>query len=256
MLFQVKSKSGRQEVTNTHNVSLKADYDLFSMCDTKTDCDDTDLSDFDYKLKSVKPKKIVKIDSVPKKLKSVNILSSSVDLKNLEKKLSFENFVDAEWLERCSSFVEQDSNNHSTSPSNIFSNNMKKKTLTDSVDQDMEIKQDNSLNHFPSHNLSVHQDPIHNNNDVSYTNLHNISENENVLKMDEVISSTGVSNCDISKKTSSKDFDSYSSVNNDNIDSPIKNGSESAIESDTKSTKRKLARANLRSAKSSTHLER
>lgn len=255
MLFQVKSE--RQDVTNTHNVSLKADYDLFSksMCDTKTDCDDTDLSDFDYKLKSVKPKNIVKIDNVPKKSKSVNILSSSIDLKNLEKKLSFETFVDAEWLERCSSFVEQDSNNHSTSPSNILSTNMKKKTLTDSVDQDMEIKQDNSLNHFPSHNLSLHQDPIHNNN-VSYTNLQNISKNKNVLKMDEVISSTGASNCDISEKTSSKDFDCYSSVNNENIDSPIKNGSESAIESDTKSTKRKLARTNLRSAKSSTHLER
>lgn len=255
MLFQVKSE--RQEVEKAHNTSLKEDYKLFSksVCNTETDCDHTDLSDLDYKLKSAKPKKIVKIDSVPKKLKSVNILSSSIDLKNLEKKLSFETFVDAEWLERCSSFVEQDSNNHSTSPSSIFSTNLKKKTLTDSVDQDMETEQDNSLNHFPSQNLNLHQDPIHNNN-VSYANLQNISKNENLTKIDEVISSAGVSNCDTSRKTSPKDFDCYSSVNNDNIDSPVKNGSESAIESDNKSTKRKLARANLRSAKSSTHLER
>lgn len=255
ILFQVKSE--RKEVKNAHNTSLKADYNAFSksMCDTKTDCDNTDLSDLDYKLKSIKPKKIVKIDSVPKKLKSVNILSSSIDLKNLEKKLSFETFVDAEWLERCSSFVEQDSNNHSTSPSNIFSTDIKKKTLTDSVDQNMETEQDNSLNHFSSQNLNLHQDPIHNNN-VSYMNLQNVSKNENLIKNDEVLSSAGVSNCDTNKKTSPKDFDCYSSVNNDNTDSPVKNESESAIESDNKSTKRKLARTNLKSAKSSTHLER
>lgn len=256
MLFQVKSKS-EKVVKNTHYVSSKADCDLFSKsgCDIQTDCDDTDLSNLEYKMKSVKPKKIVKIDNVPKKLRSVNILSSSIDLKNLEKKLSFETFVDNEWLERCSSFVEQDSNNHSTSVNNSFSTNMKESTSTDSVDQTMEIEQDNSVNHFPSQNLSLHQDHIHNNN-VSYTNLQNISKNETVLKINEVSSSTGVNNCDINKKTSSEDFDCSSSVNNDNIDSPIKNGPESTIESGNKSTKRKLARTNLRSTKPSSHLER
>lgn len=255
ILFQVKSE--RQVVKNTHHVSSKADYDLFrkSGCDTQTDCDDTDLNNLEYKLKSVKPKKIVKIDSVPKKSKSVNILSSSIDLKKLEKNLSFETFVDNEWLERCSSFVEQDSNNHSTSVDNSFSTNMKKNTLTDFVDQTMEIKQDNLVNHFPAQNLSLHQDRIHNNS-VSYTNLQNISENENVLKMNEVFSSTSVNNCDINQKTSSEEFDCYSSVNNENIVSPIQNGSESTIESDNKSTKKKLARMNVRSVKPSSHLER
>lgn len=75
-------------VNNTHNESVN--------------CDNSDLDNLKIELGILKTaKKIIKHNDVHKKVKTVNVLSSTVDLKSLETKLSFDNNLNNEWLERC-----------------------------------------------------------------------------------------------------------------------------------------------------------